>query len=156
MYIIDYKKKEHQHGHHRHSHEKKKQHTDDSKATLTKRQKAALEKLEQISNNALDQPEDSQKAIIEAVAAATTKVLSETKPIAPTTTTKPVTETSDSDKEVPPDSSEIDLENEPIQKKRERQRSLVLNLGKKKINLNSSFCLSLRFLQENITPMTHP
>ncbi|CAF4765955.1 unnamed protein product, partial [Rotaria socialis] len=32
---------------------------------------------------------------------------------------------------VTPDSSEIDLENESINKKRQRQRSLVLNLGKK-------------------------
>jgi hypothetical protein len=122
VYIIDYKKKEH----HRHSHEKKKQQpideSKDPKGSLTKKQKAALEKLEQISNNAL---EDSQKATIEALAAATTKFLSDTKP---TTTT----ESTGSDKVIPPDSAEIDLENEPIEKKRERQRSLVLNLGKKK------------------------
>jgi len=128
VYIIDYKKKEH----HRHSHEKKKQQpideSKDPKGSLTKKQKAALEKLELISNNAL---EDSQKATIEALAAATTKFLSDTKP---TTTTKSITESTDSDKVIPPDSAEIDLENEPIEKKRERQRSLVLNLGKKKNN----------------------
>ena len=100
----------------------------DSKASFTKRQKAALDKLEQISNNALNQPEESQKAILEAVAAATTKVLTETKPLE---TPKSKIATIDSDKLTPVDSAEIDLENEPIQMKRERQRSLVLNLGKK-------------------------
>lgn len=34
-------------------------------------------------------------------------------------------------KTMPVDSPEIDLENESIEKKRERQRSIVLNLGKK-------------------------
>jgi len=84
-----------------------------------------------MSNNALNQLDENQKAIIEALAAATTKVLAETKPLEipkPTTTTKLISETTDSEKVTPVDSPEIDLENEPIQKKRERQRSLVLNL----------------------------
>jgi len=43
---------------------------------------------------------------------------------------KAVSETTISDQGIPADSAQIDLEHEPIQKKRERQRSLVLNLGK--------------------------
>jgi hypothetical protein len=79
--------------------------------------------------------DEGQRAIIQAVAAATTKVLAETKPLEkPHPTTKSLLETPDTDKVTPPDSSDIDLENEPIQKKRERQRSLVLNLGKRLIN----------------------
>jgi hypothetical protein len=89
-----------------------------------------------MSNNAVTQSEDSQKAIIEAVAAATTKVLSETKPLeTPKPTTASVLETTDSDKVISADSAEIDLEHEPLEKKRERQRSLVLNLGKKQYDL---------------------
>jgi hypothetical protein len=89
-----------------------------------------------MSNNAVTQSEDSQKAIIEAVAAATTKVLSETKPLeTPKPTTASVLETTDSDKVISADSAEIDLEHEPLEKKRERQRSLVLNLGKKQNDL---------------------
>jgi alpha-glucosidase len=153
VYIIDYKQKEH---HHRHSHEKKKHlpgesndiqnetvGTNASKESLTKRQKAALEKLEQISNNALHQPEESQKTMIEAIAAATTKVLSETKPLeTPKHTTKSITETTDNENVTPADSAEIDLENESIQDKRDRQRSLVLHLGKIKF----SFFFFLEFL----------
>jgi hypothetical protein len=91
-----------------------------------------------MSNNAVTQSEDSQKAIIEAVAAATTKVLSETKPLEtpkPKPTTASVSETTHSDKVISADSAEIDLEHEPLEKKRERQRSLVLNLGKKQYDL---------------------
>ncbi|CAF0876166.1 unnamed protein product [Adineta steineri] len=145
VYIIDYKKKEHHHR--RHPHEKKKHATDelddveaalspettktaDSNASLTKRQKAALDKLEQMSNNALQEPLQDARSILEAVAAATTKVLSETQPLEKpkSTTTKSISDTTDSDKVISADSAEIDLEHEPIQKKRERQRSLVLNL----------------------------
>jgi hypothetical protein len=93
-----------------------------------------LEKLEQMSNNAVNESLQDPKAIIAAVAAATTKVLSETKPLEtpkPTTAKSSILETTDSEPVTPADSSEIDLENEPMQKKRERQRSLVLNLGKK-------------------------
>lgn len=131
MYIIDYKKKDHHHQHHhnRRSHEKKEQQTTNSKGSLTKRQKAALEKLEQMSNNALDQPEESQQAILAAVAEATKKVLSETTPLeAPKPTA--TTEIASNEQVDAPDSAEIDLENEPIEKKRQRQRSIVLNLGK--------------------------
>jgi len=134
--LIEYKKKEHHH-HHRSSHEKKKSTKNGSsdfpvlstEPTLTKRQKAALEKLEQISNKARNQEDESKNAIIKAVADATTKVLTETKPLT-TLKTKAVSETIVSDIGIPADSATIDLENEPIQKKRERQRSLVLNLGK--------------------------
>jgi hypothetical protein len=85
-----------------------------------------------MSNNVPNESEESQKAII---AAATKKVLSETKPLETsksTTTKKSITETSDSDNVTPPNSAEIDLENEPIQQKRDRQRTLVLNLGNQK------------------------
>ena len=78
-----------------------------------------------MSNNAATQPEAMQKAMLEAVAAATTKVLLETVPKVPAVTPVEV------EKDVPADSAAIDLENEPIEKKRERQRSIVLNLGKK-------------------------
>jgi hypothetical protein len=129
--MIEYKKKEHLH---RSSHEKKKSTRNDfpvlsTEPTLTKRQKAALEKLEQISKKARNREDESKNAIIKAVADATTKVLTETKPLT-TLKTKAVSETIVSDIEIPADSAKIDLENEPIQKKRERQRSLVLNLGK--------------------------
>jgi len=132
--MIEYKKKEHHHHHHRSSHEKKKSTKNGSSVlstepTLTKRQKAALEKLEQISNKARKQEDESKNAIIKAVADATTKVLTETKPLT-TLKTKAVSETIVSDIGIPADSATIDLENEPIQKKRQRQRSLVLNLGK--------------------------
>ncbi len=143
VYIIDYKKKEQRH---REVKKHLKNESDDiqstlsneivekndSKQSLTKRQKIALEKLEQMSNNVPNESEESQKAII---AAATKKVLSETKPLETsksTTTKKSITETSDSDNVTPPNSAEIDLENEPIQQKRDRQRTLVLNLGNQK------------------------
>jgi hypothetical protein len=48
--------------------------------------------------------------------------------------TKSGSETTTSDQEIPADSAEIDLENEPIEKKRERQRSLALNLGRKVVS----------------------
>ena len=103
---------------------------------MTKRQKAALEKLEQISNNVRNEPLEDPKVILEAVASATKKILSETKPIEPlhpATSIAPsllTPEKSENEKGASVDSAESDLENEPIQKKRERQRSLVLNLGK--------------------------
>ncbi|CAF1625880.1 unnamed protein product, partial [Adineta ricciae] len=145
VYIIDYKKKEHTHRH-SHHHDKKKHTTTEAddveekssdeptKGSLTKRQKAALEKLEQISNNVRNEPLEDPKVILEAVASATKKILSETKPIEPshpaTSTAPPVLtpEKSENEKGASADSAESDLENEPIQKKRERQRSLVLNL----------------------------
>jgi len=132
VYIIDYKKKEHHH--HRHKYTINidadiqaaiPDQLGDSKATLTKRQKAALEKLNQMSNKVEGETAESTQAIIKAVADATTKILAER---------KPVSERSVSTVEKS-DSSDIDLENEPIEKKRERQRSLVLNL-------------------ENVTPVT--
>ena len=155
MYIIDYKKKEHPHHHHHHrrSHEKKEQ-TTDSKGSLTNRQKAALKKLEQMSNNARDQAEGSQQAILTAVAEATKKVLAETAPSEapkPTdTATKSSTESTSNEQVIAPDSAEIDLENEPIERKRQRQRSIVLNLGKQEINVENL----IGFLSENITPTT--
>jgi hypothetical protein len=138
VYIIDYKKKEHHH--HRHSHDKKKSTTNGSsdfpvlstelrETSLTKRQKAALEKLEKISNKARNQTGRSHNEILKAVADATTKVLSDAKSF-PTLSTKAVSQTTVSDQGIPVDSPEIDPENEPIHKKRQRQRSLVLNLGK--------------------------
>ncbi|UJR31216.1 hypothetical protein I4U23_018720 [Adineta vaga] len=150
VYIIDYKKKEHIHRHHHH--DKKKHATDesnetqsnladetakttDSKASLTKQQQAALNKLEQISNNVRSEPLEDPKAILEAVATATKKILSETAPQTTSTPTKSTLGISESDKVTPSDSNESDPENETIHKKRERQRSLVLNL-------------------ENITPVT--
>ena len=116
IYIIDYKKKESR----RHSSDRKKSVTiapneTVASANLTKRQKAALEKLEQMSIKVRNQ---SQKEIIKAAAVATAL------------RTKAVSETAVSDEGIPADSPAIDLENEPIHKKRERQRSLVLNLGK--------------------------
>ena len=132
VYIIDYKKKEHHH--HRHKYTINidadiqaaiPDQLGDSKATLTKRQKAALEKLNQMSNKVEGETAESTQAIIKAVADATTKILAER---------KPVSERSVSTIEKS-DSPDIDLENEPIEKKRERQRSLVLNL-------------------ENVTPVT--
>lgn len=155
VYIIDYKKKEHPHHHHHHrrSHEKKEQ-TTDSKGSLTNRQKAALKKLEQMSNNARDQAEGSQQAILTAVAEATKKVLAETAPSEapkPTdTATKSSTESTSNEQVIAPDSAEIDLENEPIERKRQRQRSIVLNLGKQEINVENL----IGFLSENITPTT--
>ncbi len=142
VYIIDYKKKEH---HHRHSQVKKKSTTDKSsdfpilstestKASLTKKQQAALKKLEDISK----QSNENQTAMIQALAAATTKALSETEPLS-SLKTKAVSETTASDQEIPADSAEIDLENEPIQNKRERQRSIVLNLGRKILEYRSRF-----------------
>ena len=83
-----------------------------------------MEKLEQLSNNAANEPDEQQKVILEAIAAATSKVLSETK-LADTLAPAIPTE---AEKVVPADSAEIDLEHEPIEKKRERQRSIVLNL----------------------------
>ena len=88
-----------------------------------------MEKLEQISSRVRRQADPNQKAIIKAAADATKKVLTETKALR-TLNNKAVSETTVSDQGIPADSAEIDLENEPIQKKRERQRSLVLNLGK--------------------------
>jgi hypothetical protein len=113
VYIIDYKKKEHHH-HHRHSYDKTKHstiepldaqatQTPQSRESLTKKQRAALETLEQLSNNAssqLDVPASPLKAV-------------------------------EDENVVPPDSPAIDLENETIEQKRERQRSIVLNLGKR-------------------------
>ncbi|CAF4604604.1 unnamed protein product, partial [Rotaria magnacalcarata] len=68
--------------------------------------------------------EQDQKDIIATLAEATTQALSEAE------TSKQPSITIDQEK-VMPDSSEIDLENESINKKRQRQRSLVLNPGKK-------------------------
>ena len=107
-----------------------------------------------MSNNASDQPEDSQKAILAAVAEATKKVLSETEPLPtakPMATTKSITETSSSDQAIPPDSAAIDLENESIEVKRQRQRSLVLNLGKRQSIAIPRHPISIL---ENITPST--
>lgn len=83
-----------------------------------------------MSNNVAAQPGESQKAMLEAVAAATVKVLAETKSIVPSTT--------EPEKDVPADSAAIDLENETIEKKRQRQRSIVLNLGKKMFDIQRS------------------
>ena len=84
-----------------------------------------MEKLNQISNNAMDQTDENQKAIIQALADATTKATK-------TTARQSISETTESEQITPPDSAEIDLENEPIQKKRELQGSLVVNIGKTK------------------------
>ncbi|CAF3362511.1 unnamed protein product [Rotaria sp. Silwood2] len=139
VYIIDHKKKE------PHRHQKKKhaidqseniqstlsigtQEKDDTSQSLTKQQKAALQKLEQMSHNPLYQSEQSEKDIISALAEATTKASSEIETSKQQTRNKPTSVEIDQENVVPADSSEIDLDNEPIHKKRERQRSLVLNL----------------------------
>jgi len=144
VYLIDYKKKEHRHDHH--SHEKKKSatspstgsepNTTTSNTSLTKRQQKALEKLEQLSNNAANEADEQQKVMLEAIAAATSKALAETEPV------------------VPADSAEIDLEHEPIQKKRERQRSIVLNLDS--INLVPSVPSTSTFDQPRRSFSTKP
>lgn len=71
--------------------------------------------------------DQNQTDIIAALAAATTKALAEAR------TPKRASFSSEHTDEEPvsSDSADMDLENEPIAKKRERQRSLVLNLGKK-------------------------
>ena len=125
VYIIDYKKKKvHQH---RHPNEKKKHVTDISadvqstdttkpKASLTKRRKVVLKKHKrQISNNAFDDTEEARHAAAILAVAKMSSAASSSK--------------SESEKVVPSNNAEIDLENESIEKKRERQRSLVLNLG---------------------------
>ncbi|CAF0948850.1 unnamed protein product [Adineta steineri] len=123
VYIIEHKKKDQHHHHHRNSHEKKKSPIVSTESTaavsLTKRQKAALEKLEHISNKARNQVDEN--IILKATEDAKRKVLTTLK-------TKAVSETTINDQEISADSVVIDIENESIQKKRERQRSLVLNL----------------------------
>ena len=109
--------------------------TELQETSLTPRQKAALEKLEKISNKARHHNDRNHRAILKAVAAATTKVLSNAKSVS-SLPTKAVSQTTVSDQGTPLDSPQIDLEHEPIHKKRERQRSLVLHLGKTK-NFNS-------------------
>lgn len=110
VYIIDYKKKEHHH----HSHDKKKHSTTEpshaqatvqSRESFTAKQRTALETLEQLSNNASSEQD---------VLASPVKV-------------------AEDENVVPPDSPAIDLENETIEKKRERQRSIVLNLGERRV-----------------------
>ncbi len=83
-----------------------------------------------MSSTVRHQLNGSESAILKAVAAATTKVLSEAKSLS-SLKSKAVSETTFSESELPADSVEIDLEHESIHKKRERQRSLVLNLGRK-------------------------
>ncbi|CAF4878701.1 unnamed protein product [Rotaria sp. Silwood1] len=102
---------------------------DNTNESLTKEQKVALQKLEQMSHNALHQSEQSQKDIISALTEATAKALSGTQTSKQQTKHKSPSISIDQEKAIPADSAEIDLENEPIYKKRERQRSLVLNLG---------------------------
>ncbi|CAF3829821.1 unnamed protein product, partial [Rotaria sp. Silwood1] len=140
VYMIDHKKKE-PHHHHKKKHaldqSEDVQSTlstevkgkDDTSGSLTKKQKAALKKLEQMSQNPLHQSEQSQKDIISALAEATEKALSETQTSKQQARHKSVSISIDQEKVIPADSAEIDLENEPIYKKRERQRSLVLNLA---------------------------
>ncbi|CAF4058009.1 unnamed protein product, partial [Rotaria sordida] len=136
VYIIDYKNKE------LHHHQKKKHATDqseniqsslptetkrkyDTSQSLTKKTKASLQKLEQISRSPLHQAEQSQKDILSKLAEATTRAL--TKSSNQQNKNKSSSISIDQEKVIPPDSSAIDLENEPIDEKRERQRSLVLN-----------------------------
>ncbi|CAF3706390.1 unnamed protein product [Rotaria sordida] len=142
VYMLDYKKKEpHQHHHHhkkRHvtDQSENKQSTlsteikekDDTNQLLTKKQQAALQKLEQMSRDPVPQSEQTQKDILSSLADATTRTLTETSNQLKKAKSASIAILIDQDRLVPPDSSEIDLENEPIHKKRERQRSLVLNL----------------------------
>ncbi|CAF3320971.1 unnamed protein product [Rotaria socialis] len=122
VYIIDHQKKESHHHHHRKD-EKTKRTTDQTELnttdkSLTKLQKIASQNLEHISHHPTEQ---GQTDIIAALAEATRQALFEAE------TSKRRSITVDQEK-VTPDSSEIDLENESINKKRQRQRSLVLNL----------------------------
>ncbi|CAF1296521.1 unnamed protein product [Rotaria sordida] len=94
------------------------------KDELTKRQQVALEKFEEISHNSLHQTEQSQKDIISISTETTAKALSEIQ----TPKHKSTSEIIDQEKIISSNSSKIDLENESIHKKRERQRSLILNL----------------------------
>ncbi|CAF4229922.1 unnamed protein product, partial [Rotaria sordida] len=142
VYMLDYKKKEpHQHHHHhkkRHvtDQSENKQSTlltetkekDDTSQLLTKKQQAALQKLEQMSRDPVPQSEQTQKDILSSLADATTRALTETSNQLKKAKSASIAILIDQDRLIPPDSSEIDLENEPIHKKRERQRSLVLNL----------------------------
>ncbi|CAF4255761.1 unnamed protein product, partial [Rotaria sordida] len=134
VYIIDY------HNEELHHLEEKKHATDQSeniqstlstalkeKDELIKRQQVALEKFEDMSHNSLHQTEQSQKDIISTLTETTAKTLSETQ----TSKHKLTSEIIDQEKIISSDSSKTDLENESIYKKRERQRSLILNLGKK-------------------------
>ncbi|CAF1471572.1 unnamed protein product, partial [Rotaria sordida] len=136
VYIIDYKEKGLHHPQkqkHATDQSKNKQSTlstvtkgkDDTSQSLTKKQKASLQKLEEMSRNPLNQAEQSQKNIISKLAEATTRALTEA-------SNQQMKKKSASisvyqERIIPPDSSAIDLENEPIYKKRERQRSLVLD-----------------------------
>ena len=129
VYLIDYKRKD---SHANRTLDEKK------KSNLTKRQKAALEKLEQISTSVQQEKHRSHDALLQAVATAKTKILTNE----PLLKTKPVSE---SVPDMPLDSPHIDLENEPIQKKRERQRSLVLNLGSREISKPISVLISFSF-----------
>ncbi|CAF4547585.1 unnamed protein product [Rotaria sp. Silwood2] len=139
VYIIDYKKKELHHlQKEKHAIDQSKniqstlstetKRKDDTSESLTKRQTVALQKLEQMSHNLLLQSEQNQNDIISALTEATAKALSEIETSKQQTKHKSTSVEIDQENVVPADSSEIDLENEPIYKKRERQRSLVLHL----------------------------
>ncbi|CAF2758520.1 unnamed protein product [Rotaria sp. Silwood2] len=134
VYIIDYKKEELHHlQEKKHAIDQSKniqstlstetKREDDTSESLTKRQK-----LEQTSHNLLLQSEQNQNDIISALTQATAKTLSEIETSKQQTKHKSTSVAIDQEKVISPDSLEIDLENEPIYKKREGQRSLVLNL----------------------------
>ena len=157
--MIDYKKKDSHnhhrchHYHHRHCHHyiPEKRHSIDQSEqlqasfsvetmerdkfneVLPKKPKAALRKLEHIKNNALYQSEESQRAI-RVVAPASSRPCTTAIQTAQTSKnksqTKPVSKKTSSEKTTTPVSSDVDTEDESMEKKRQRQRSLVLNLGR--------------------------
>ncbi|CAF1447577.1 unnamed protein product [Rotaria sordida] len=140
VYIIDYKEKGLHHPQkqkHATDQSKNKQSTlstvtkgkDDMSESLTRKQTTSLQRLEQISRYPSNHAEQNQKNIISALAQATSRALSETSSQQETSESDSVS--TDQEKIISRESSEIDPENELMYMKRERQRSLVLNLGKK-------------------------